>query len=158
MKKKLFVFVLLCLVFLPAMVSCSNSQTAPVSTEVQTEDSQESHETQDLTEEQEIQESQAAQETQEPQEEQETQEAQESKESSRTTTYTSFTNKYGTRTTKCAHEGCTNYIASSGDTNCCTTHSNRCGGCGCYIDEDALFCIDCLVDALEQQQQVNSTN
>lgn len=56
----------------------------------------------------------------------------------------SFTNKYGTPTTKCAHKGCNNYIASSGDTNCCTVHSRRCGECGKYIDEDALFCIDCL--------------
>ena len=39
---------------------------------------------------------------------------------------TSFTNKYGTPTTLCAHTGCNNYIASSGDTNCCTVHSNRC--------------------------------
>ncbi len=36
----------------------------------------------------------------------------------------SFTNDYGTATTICAHSGCTNYIASSGDANCCTTHSN----------------------------------
>ena len=55
-----------------------------------------------------------------------------------------FTNKYGTRTTKCAHTGCNNYIASSGDTNCCVTHSNKCGECRCYIDEDAMFCLDCL--------------
>lgn len=34
-------------------------------------------------------------------------------------TSTIFTNDYGTRTTICAHKGCTNYIASSGDTNCC---------------------------------------
>ncbi|MCD8117467.1 MAG: hypothetical protein LUE21_10210 [Oscillospiraceae bacterium] len=61
-----------------------------------------------------------------------------------------FTNKYGTRTTICAHAGCTNYIASSGDTNCCTVHSNKCAECGCYIDEDALFCIDCIVEALGQ--------
>ena len=55
-----------------------------------------------------------------------------------------FTNKYGTPTTKCAHSGCNNYIASSGDTNCCTTHSNRCLNCNKYIDEDAMYCMDCL--------------
>ena len=55
-----------------------------------------------------------------------------------------FTNKYGTPTTKCAHDGCSNYIASSGDTNCCTVHSNKCLECGKYIDEDAMYCMDCL--------------
>ena len=64
------------------------------------------------------------------------------------TSYSSFTNDYGTPSTKCAHSGCSRYIASSGDTNCCTTHSNRCGNCYCYIDEDALFCMDCIEDAI----------
>lgn len=62
----------------------------------------------------------------------------------------SFTNAYGTPTTKCAHLGCNNYIASSGDTNCCTLHSNKCAECGKYIDEDALYCISCLKRAAEQ--------
>jgi len=62
----------------------------------------------------------------------------------------SFTNKYGTPTTKCAHPGCNNYIASSGDTNCCTKHSNRCLECNKYIDEDAMYCIDCLAAALDK--------
>ncbi len=60
----------------------------------------------------------------------------------------SFKNEYGTPTTKCAHPGCTNYIASSGDTNCCETHSNRCLECKKYIDEDATYCMDCLLKAL----------
>ena len=60
----------------------------------------------------------------------------------------SFTNKYGSSTTKCAIAGCENYTASSGDTNCCAEHSNRCGNCNKYIDSDALFCMDCLEDAL----------
>ena len=55
-----------------------------------------------------------------------------------------FTNSYGSATTKCAHNGCYNTIASSGDTNCCIVHSNKCLNCGKYIDEDALFCMDCL--------------
>ena len=55
-----------------------------------------------------------------------------------------FTNSYGTSMTKCAHQGCTSYIASSGDTNACIVHSNKCLGCGKYIDEDALICMDCL--------------
>ena len=60
----------------------------------------------------------------------------------------SFSNKYGTPTTKCYISSCDNYIASSGDTNCCTLHSNRCGNCRCYIDSDAMYCMDCLEDAL----------
>ena len=58
-----------------------------------------------------------------------------------------FTNKYGTPTTKCNHSGCTNYIATSGDTNCCTTHSSKCLECGKYIDEDAIYCMDCMSKA-----------
>ena len=61
---------------------------------------------------------------------------------------TRFTNAFGTPTTRCAHPGCSNFIASSGDTNCCTAHSNRCLQCGRYIDEDAMFCLSCITDAL----------
>lgn len=59
----------------------------------------------------------------------------------------SFTNKYGTPTTKCATSGCKNYIASSGDTNCCVTHSNKCLECKCYIDGDAIYCMSCIMKA-----------
>ena len=59
-----------------------------------------------------------------------------------------FSNKYGTASTKCAYSGCSRNIASSGDTNCCATHSNKCGICGCYIDSDAMFCMSCLEDSL----------
>ncbi len=58
-----------------------------------------------------------------------------------------FSNSFGTPNTKCAHPGCDNYIASSGDTNCCVTHSNRCLECGKYIDEDAMYCMSCLSSA-----------
>ena len=61
----------------------------------------------------------------------------------------SFSNEYGTASTKCAHPGCNNNIASSGDTNCCTVHSNRCLDCNKYIDEDAMYCMDCLTKASE---------
>ena len=60
----------------------------------------------------------------------------------------SFTNKYGTPTTKCAHAGCNNYIATTGDTNCCPSHSSRCLNCGKYIDEDAMYCIDCISNSV----------
>lgn len=68
--------------------------------------------------------------------------------STTSTTYTSFTNKYGTITTICAHSGCTNHIASSGDTNCCTLHSRKCLECGCYIDEDAMYCMSCIKNTI----------
>ena len=67
-----------------------------------------------------------------------------------------FTNLYGTPTTICAHFGCTNFIASSGDTNCCTLHSKRCLVCRCYIDEDATYCLKCLKSATESA--LNATN
>lgn len=60
-----------------------------------------------------------------------------------------FRNKYGTYDTICAHPGCSKYIAQSGDTNCCVVHSNRCGNCNCYIDEDAMYCMSCLESALK---------
>ena len=56
----------------------------------------------------------------------------------------SFTNKFGTPDTVCVHRGCSSYIASSGDTNCCVEHSNECMNCGCYIDGDAMYCMGCL--------------
>lgn len=58
--------------------------------------------------------------------------------------YSPFTNDYGTSTTVCAHKGCSRYIATSGDSNCCIAHSQNCLNCGCYIDEDAMYCMDCL--------------
>ena len=80
----------------------------------------------------------------------------ESSKSSKSSYSTSFTNKYGTSTTKCAHPGCDNYIASSGDTNCCTVHSNRCLNCRKYIDEDATCCIDCLTEGLSSKSSYHS--
>jgi len=62
----------------------------------------------------------------------------------------SFTNAYGTPTTTCVHSGCNNYIASSGDTNCCTKHSNRCLDCNKYIDGDAMYCVSCIRKAFNQ--------
>lgn len=71
---------------------------------------------------------------------------------------TSFTNAYGTSTTKCAHPGCNNYIASSGDTNCCTTHSNRCLNCNKYIDEDATYCMSCLTKSITGSSSGSSSS
>lgn len=69
---------------------------------------------------------------------------------SNTNRSSSFTNKFGTATTRCAYPGCSNYIASSGDTNSCTKHSNRCLQCGKYIDYDAMYCMSCLTDAVNK--------
>lgn len=63
--------------------------------------------------------------------------------------YSSFSNDYGSSTTTCAKSGCYNKIASSGDTAYCTSHSNKCLECYCYIDGDALYCLDCLSDAAD---------
>ena len=62
----------------------------------------------------------------------------------------SFTNAFGTPTTKCAHSGCNNYIAQSGNTNCCETHSNKCLECGIFIDEDAMYCMNCIGKVADQ--------
>lgn len=69
----------------------------------------------------------------------------------------SFTNKFGTATTICAHSSCNNYIATSGDTNCCTTHSRKCLECDDYIDEDATYCISCLEDSIKPSANSNSS-
>ena len=74
------------------------------------------------------------------------------------TSTATFTNKYGTATTKCAHTGCNNYIASSGDTNCCTSHSNRCLECNKYIDEDSMYCMDCLTEASKDAKDDNNSD
>ena len=68
-----------------------------------------------------------------------------------------FTNKYGTPTTRCVKSGCDNYIASSGDTNCCTAHSNRCLNCNCYIDGDAMYCMSCLTGASSSSKSSSSS-
>lgn len=68
-----------------------------------------------------------------------------------------FDNKYGTPTTICIHSGCQNYIASSGDTNCCTQHSARCLNCNCYIDEDDMYCMSCLSEAITSPENNHSS-
>ena len=63
----------------------------------------------------------------------------------------SFSNKYGTKTTQCAISGCENYIAKSGDTNCCTAHSNKCAECYCYIDSEAMYCSECISEVADEE-------
>lgn len=69
-----------------------------------------------------------------------------------------FTNKYGTSTTICAHNGCNKYIASTGDTNCCSTHSNKCLNCKKYIDEDAMYCMSCLSESINSSSNSDSSS
>ena len=59
-----------------------------------------------------------------------------------------FSNCYGTLETECMHNGCHNTIALFGDTCNCIVHSNKCLNCGKYIDEDAIFCMECLTGAI----------
>lgn len=66
-------------------------------------------------------------------------------------TYTKTGEKVNTEPQKCLHEGCTNMAAITGDSFYCETHSNKCMGCGNYIDEDAMFCLNCIVEALKEQ-------
>ncbi len=60
-----------------------------------------------------------------------------------------FTNSFGSHDTPCAYPGCTRTIVTSGDSNCCAAHANRCIDCGKYIDGDALMCMKCIEDALK---------
>ena len=69
-----------------------------------------------------------------------------------------FTNVFGTPTTICAHPGCKNYIASSGDTNCCTVHSSKCMICGKYIDEGNTYCMDCSPNVPESTSSPASSS
>ena len=73
------------------------------------------------------------------------------------TSSSTFTNQYGTSTTKCAHPGCNNYIASSGDTAYCTKHSNKCLNCGKYIDGDAMYCVDCIAKSITGSSSSNKS-
>lgn len=68
-----------------------------------------------------------------------------------------FTNKYGSPTTRCAKAGCSYYIASSGDTNCCVKHSNKCLECKKYIDGDAMYCMDCLSGSITSSGTTKSS-
>lgn len=67
--------------------------------------------------------------------------------------YSPFTNEYGTPSTLCSHEGCNRYIATSGNTKCCTAHSQSCINCGCYIDEDAIYCMQCLSESITNSKR-----
>ncbi len=69
-----------------------------------------------------------------------------------------FTNIQGTETTVCAHEGCTNYIARSGDTLYCTEHSGICSTCGKYVDEGKTRCSQCLIDEMNSIEPTSQTS
>lgn len=51
----------------------------------------------------------------------------------------------------CAQPGCNKKAVTSGDSVYCSTHSRRCLNCGCYIDADAMYCMDCLRKAIQSK-------
>lgn len=61
-----------------------------------------------------------------------------------------FTNKHDgvTENSYCSYPGCPQKVAPSGDTCYCKFHSEKCLECGCYIDADAIYCMDCILKAL----------
>ncbi len=63
--------------------------------------------------------------------------------------YEDYVKNNSSSSVTCRMSGCTRKAATSGDTVYCTIHSNNCYNCGCYIDADALYCMDCLRDALD---------
>ena len=65
-------------------------------------------------------------------------------------TYTKTGLKVTTSPERCLHSGCTNMAASTGDSFYCENHSNKCIDCGKYIDEDALLCLNCIVEAVKE--------
>jgi len=73
----------------------------------------------------------------------------ETKEGSERFQQENFYNSYGSYSTKCAYSGCDRMIVNRGDSNCCAVHSNRCYNCNQYIDGDAMYCMDCIKDALK---------
>lgn len=63
-------------------------------------------------------------------------------------TFTSSNSSSSSSTKTCAEPGCSRSAVRSGDSVYCSTHSSKCLNCGCYVDKDAMFCMDCLRDAL----------
>ena len=59
-----------------------------------------------------------------------------------------FNNEFGSIDTPCAYPGCSRTIVTSGDSNCCSVHSNRCLNCSRYIDGDAVYCMRCIEEAV----------
>ncbi|MBT9774928.1 hypothetical protein GPL15_00195 [Clostridium sp. MCC353] len=51
---------------------------------------------------------------------------------------------------QCLHSDCSKLAVTTGDSRYCDVHSNKCGECSCYIDEDAMFCLNCIVKALRE--------
>jgi len=66
-------------------------------------------------------------------------------------TYTKTGETVDTSPNQCLHSGCSNMAASTGDSFFCEKHSNRCLECNKYIDEDALLCLNCIVEALKDK-------
>lgn len=65
-----------------------------------------------------------------------------------TGTYEKSGNKVDIEPKQCQYIGCKKMAASTGDTNYCESHSAKCLECGCYINDDAMYCLNCLMNAL----------
>lgn len=65
-------------------------------------------------------------------------------------TYTKKGEKVNIEPQKCLHEKCTNMAAITGYSHYCKMHSNQCMECGNYIDEAAVFCLNCIFEALKE--------
>lgn len=68
-------------------------------------------------------------------------------------TYHKTGEKINTTPKQCLHSDCNKMAVDSGDSRYCEVHSNMCAICGCYIDEDAMFCLNCIVEALRQSEE-----
>lgn len=63
-------------------------------------------------------------------------------------TYKKTSDKVNTAPLQCEHPNCLNKAAETGDSHYCEEHSNKCLECNKYIDEDALYCVNCILKAL----------
>ncbi len=70
-------------------------------------------------------------------------------------TYTKTGDKIVTSPQQCLHDGCSKKAVTTGDSFYCENHSNKCLVCGCYIDEDAMFCLNCIVEALKTTKSLS---
>lgn len=55
-----------------------------------------------------------------------------------------FKNSYGSPDTKCDNEGCTSFIAPSGNTKYCIEHTAICVECDGFINIGESYCANCL--------------
>lgn len=62
-----------------------------------------------------------------------------------------YSNVYDKQWVKCSHAGCNLEIALTGDSSCCTIHSQKCLECGKNVTENNVYCRECE-KALEKKE------